>query len=310
MVIFILGPTASGKTRVSVELAKEINGEIIGADSVQIYRDLVIGAASPTLEEMEGVPHHLIGTHDLKDEISAGIYADLALDAINDINSRGKVPIIVGGTNFYVDTLINGLSPVPELDDVARKDYNDSLKLFSTEELYTKLLETDPLWAERISSKNDRQRIRRGLEVFELTGKKLSEWNSLERVKKYPGEFFSFAISSEREELYEKINIRSKAIVKSGLVDEVRKVNSMGFNVLNCRPLNSIGYAQADLFIKGIIPSEDELVETIAQNTRHLAKRQMTWLKKMDYVIWKDVCGIVKCVLETVQNRLQDVSKK
>jgi tRNA dimethylallyltransferase len=310
MIIFILGPTASGKTKVSVELAKEINGEIIGADSVQIYKDLVIGAASPTVEEMEGIPHHLIGTHDLKDEISAGIYADLALDAINDIKSRGKVPIIVGGTNFYVDALINGLSPVPELNETARKDYNDSLELFSTEELYTKLLETDPLWAERISSSNDRQRIKRGLEVFELTGKKLSQWNQSERIKKYDGQHFSFAINVEREKLYEKINIRSEAIVKSGLVEEVRKVNNKGFNVLNCRPLNSIGYAQADLFLKGSITSEDDLIMTIAQDTRHLAKRQMTWLRKMDYVIWKDVYGIIKCVLETVQNRLQDVSKK
>jgi tRNA dimethylallyltransferase len=310
MVIFILGPTASGKTKVSVELAKEINGEIIGADSVQIYKDLVIGAASPTVEEMDGIPHHLIGTHDLKDEISAGIYADLALNAINDIKSRGKVPIIVGGTNFYIDALINGLSPVPELDNTARIRFNDLMDKFSTEELYTKLLDVDPQWAERISSKNDRQRIKRGLEVFELTGKKLSEWNSFERIKKYSGEFFSFGISSERVELYNKINIRSAAIVESGLVDEVRNANSMGFNIQNCRPLNSIGYAEADRFLKGLIPSEEKLVLTIAQNTRHLAKRQTTWLKKMDSVIWKDVYSIVKCALETVQNRLQYVSKK
>lgn len=310
MVIFILGPTASGKTRVSVEIAKKMNGEIIGADSVQIYKDLVIGAASPTVEEMDGIPHHLIGTHDLKDEISAGIYADLALNAIDDIKSRGKVPVIVGGTNFYVDALINGLSPVPELDNTARIRFNDIMDKLSTEELYTKLLDVDPLWAERISSKNDRQRIKRGLEVFELTGKKLSEWNSSERIKKYSGESFSFAINSERAELYNRINIRSKAIVESGLVDEVRKANSMGFNIQNCRPLNSIGYLQADSFIKGLISSEEELIMAIAQETRHLAKRQMTWLRKMDSVIWKDVYGIVKCVLETVQNRLQDVSKK
>jgi len=190
---------------------------------------------------------------------------------------------------------------VPELDEVARRNYNDSLESFSTEELYTKLLETDPLWAERISSSNDRQRIKRGLEVFELTGKKLSQWNESERIKKYDGQFFSFAINVEREKLYEKINIRSEAIVKSGLVEEVRKVNSMGFNVLNCRPLNSIGYAQADLFLKGSISTEDELIKAIAQNTRHLAKRQMTWLKKMDYVIWKDVYCIIKSVLDTLQ---------
>jgi tRNA dimethylallyltransferase len=309
MVIFILGPTASGKTKISVEIAKKINGEIIGADSVQIYKDLVIGAASPTVQEMEGVPHHLIGTHELNDQLSAGIYCDLATNAISGVKSRGNVPVIVGGTNFYVDALINGLSPVPDLNEEERKKYSDHLDLFQTGELFLKLLAIDPLWAGQISSSNDRQRIKRGLEVAELTGKKLSEWNSLERTKKYDGDFLAVVIDMEREKLYEKINIRSELIVNSGLIEEVERVNRCGYNSGNCKALNSIGYCEAEKYLKGEIPSKDELVETIALNTRHLAKRQLTWLRKRDYVIWKDVYSVVKSVLGALQNRCQYVSK-
>lgn len=302
MVIFILGPTASGKTKISVELAQKVNGEIIGADSVQIFKDLVIGAASPTVEEMEGVPHHLIGTHELSDEISAGLYIDLALKAIAEVESKGKVPIIVGGTNFYVDALLSGLSPIPEIDETERREFNEHLDLFTTDELFVKLLEVDPNWAAQISSPNDRQRIKRGLEVAKLTGKKLSEWNLLERKKKYSGKFIAAGIDIEREKLYEKINERSELIVKSGLLDEVQKVNDLGFNSKNCKVLNSIGYIEAEKYLKGEIVSEAMLIETIAKNTRHLAKRQMTWLRKRDYVIWKDVYKIINSILDGLQN--------
>ncbi|MGI6395183.1 MAG: tRNA (adenosine(37)-N6)-dimethylallyltransferase MiaA [bacterium] len=309
MVVFILGPTASGKTKVSIELAKKIGGEVVGADSVQIYRDLVIGAASPTIEEREGIPHHLIGIYELKDEINAGIYIDIAVSAIDDIKSRGKIPIVVGGTNFYVDALINGLSPVPELDSLKRKEFNTLLEKFSTEELFAKLLTVDSEWATQISSPNDRQRIGRGLEVFELTGKKLSEWNKLSKIKKFQHTFLSFAIEVERETLYQKINNRSETIVKSGLVEEVKRVNKAGFNTSNCNPLNSIGYLQADQFLKGIISDEDELVLTIARDTRHLAKRQMTWLKKRSYLQWGKADSVIEAALRAVPNICHNVSK-
>ena len=285
--IFILGPTASGKTRLSVELAKKINGEIIGADSVQIYKDLVIGSAAPTADETAGIPHHLIGIRDLKDEISAGIYISSALPVIEKIERSGKTPIVVGGTNFYVDALINGLSPVPAADEATMRFFEEEFSLFSTEELFAELCEVDPEWAAKISSPNDRQRIKRGLFVAKTTGKTLSEWNRTGRINAYQGKFTAFGIDIPRENLYEKINLRTKIMLESGLVEEVRRINEKGFSSSNCKALASIGYAETERYLKGEIASVEELSSLIAQNTRHLAKRQLTWLRNRDYVVWK-----------------------
>ena len=285
--IFILGPTASGKTRLSVELAKKINGEIIGADSVQIYRDLVIGSAAPTADETAGIPHHLIGIRDLKDEISAGIYISSALPLIEKIEKSGKTPIVVGGTNFYVDALINGLSPVPAADEATMRFFEEEFSRFSTEELFAELCEADPEWAAKISSPNDRQRIKRGLFVAKTTGKTLSEWNRTGRINAYQGKFTAFGIDIPRENLYEKINLRTKIMLESGLIEEVRRINEKGFSSSNCKALASIGYAETERYLKGEIASVEELSGLIAQNTRHLAKRQLTWLRNRDYVVWK-----------------------
>lgn len=285
--IFILGPTASGKTRLSVELAKKINGEIIGADSIQIYKDLVIGSAAPTTDETAGIPHHLIGIRDLKDEISAGIYISSALPIIEKIEKSGKTPIVVGGTNFYVDALINGLSPVPAADEATMRFFEEEFSRFSTEELFAELCEVDHEWAAKISSPNDRQRIKRGLFVAKTTGKTLSEWNRTGRINAYQGKFTAFGIDIPRENLYEKINLRTKIMLESGLVEEVRRINEKGFSSSNCKALASIGYAETERYLKGEIASVEELSSLIAQNTRHLAKRQLTWLRNRDYVVWK-----------------------
>ena len=286
--IFILGPTASGKTSLSIKLAKKLNGEIIGADSVQIYKDLVIGSAAPTREEMQDIPHHLIGIRDLKDEISAGIYISSALPVIEKIERSGKTPIVVGGTNFYVDALINGLSPVPAADEETMRLFEEKFRSVSTEELFEELQKTDPEWAENISSPNDRQRIKRGLFVAKTTGKTLSEWNRMARINAYSGEFTAFGIRIPREKLYENINLRTRIMLESGLVGEVRAINEKGFDSSNCKALNSIGYIETERYLKGGIASIEELSELIAQNTRHLAKRQLTWLRNRDYVVWKD----------------------
>ena len=294
--VFILGPTASGKTSLSVELAKRLNGEIVGADSVQIYKDLVIGSAAPTEEEMQGIPHHLIGTRDLKDEISAGIYISSALPIIEKIERSGKTPIVVGGTNFYVDALINGLSPVPSADEETMRLWEERFAPLSTEELFAELQKTDPEWAANISSPNDRQRIKRGLFVAKTTGKTLSDWNKEGRVNAYSGKFTALGIDMERVELYERINLRTKIMLGSGLIAEVRAINKMGFDPTNCKALNSIGYIETERYLKGEITSIEELRELIAQNTRHLAKRQLTWLRNRDYVVWKKPVDILESI--------------
>ena len=285
--IFISGPTASGKTSLSIKLAKKLDGEIIGADSVQIYKDLVIGSAAPTPEEMQGIPHHLIGIRDLKDEISAGIYIESALPVIEKIEKSGKTPIVVGGTNFYVDALINGLSPVPKNDSETNEKFEKEFSRFSTEELFAELCTVDQEWAGQISSPNDRQRIKRGLFVAKTTGKTLSEWNKMERINAYKGDFVVLGIDMDRDTLYEKINLRTKVMLESGLIDEVRVINEKGFDSSNCKALASIGYIETERYLKGEIASVEELSELIAQNTRHLAKRQLTWLRNRDYVLWK-----------------------
>ena len=294
--IFILGPTASGKTKLSVELAKKLNGEVIGADSVQIYKDLVIGSAAPTPDEMQGIPHHLIGTRDLKDEMSAGIYISEALPIIERIEKSGKTPIVVGGTNFYVDALINGLSPVPAADEETMRFWEERFAPVSTEELFAELQKTDPEWAQNISSPNDRQRIKRGLFVAKTTDKTLTDWNRMARINAYQGDFIAFGIDMERVELYERINLRTKTMLGSGLIEELRKINKKGFNSSNCKALASIGYIETERYLKGEIASIEELSELIAQNTRHLAKRQLTWLRNRDYVVWKNPEEILESI--------------
>jgi tRNA dimethylallyltransferase len=282
--IIVLGPTASGKTALSIELAKQFNGEIVGADSVQIYKDLVIGSAAPTEDEKMGILHHLVGVYDLNKETNAGVFVNEASVVVEDIISRGKKCIMVGGTNFYVESFLKGLSPVPEIEKKMKNEINEELDKFSTEELYDLLLKIDPVWSKAISSPNDRQRIKRGLEVYKATGTTLSNWNKKERKNKYNKDYFAFAIDVKRETLYEKINKRSKLMIDKGLVDEVGKINRMGYNSSNCKALNSIGYKETEMYLEGKISTLEELESVIAQNTRNLAKRQLTWIRNRDYI--------------------------
>jgi len=303
--IVLLGPTASGKTSISIKLAKELDGEIVGADCVQIYRDLIIGSAAPTKEEMDGIPHHLIGILDLSQKISAGEYVKMASEVVTEIESRKKVPIMVGGTNFYVDAFINGLSPVPEISVEDNKDLDKRTDDILTQDLYSELENKDPVWAGKISSPNDRQRIKRGLLVLEKTGKKISDWNKIPREKLYFGKTQAFALEINRAELYKRINLRAKQMVDSGIIEELQKINVRGFNSLNCPVLNSIGYKETGMFLSKEIATGEDLIELIAKNTRHFAKRQLTWLRHRDYVNWLD-CNKI---LELVMNHYEPSSK-
>ncbi len=294
--ILILGPTASGKTSLSVEIAKEFNSEIVGADSVQIYKDLVIGSAAPSEEEKQGIPHHLTGVYPLNRKIDAGKYVSEALPIVEKILSKGKSCVITGGTNFYVEAFLNGLSPVPKIEDPVRKQIEDELEKHETEVLYERLLQTDQEWAGQISSPNDRQRIKRGLEVYMATGKKLSQWNKNKKEKKYSGKFIALSIDKDREELYSDINRRSLLMVQNGLIEEVKEINRKGFGSHNCKAMNSIGYKETEMYLKGEIKSISELTELIAANTRHLAKRQLTWLRNRHYVKWAEKKNIPRIV--------------
>jgi tRNA dimethylallyltransferase len=229
MLTIILGPTASGKTDFSIKKALKINAEIVGADSVQIYKDLKIGAASPTKEEMKLVPHHLVGILDLNKEISAGIFSKMARDVIKSIENKKKEIILVGGTNFYVYSFLNGLSPIPEFSQKDVNDFREKLKQISTEILYEQLMKIDKIWAKSISN-NDRQRILRGLEVFKFTQKPISKWNELPNKNIYKKKFLKIGLNIEREILYSRINLRAELMIKQGLIEEVESIKKKGFS--------------------------------------------------------------------------------
>ncbi len=284
--IVVLGPTASGKSAYAVKLAHEMDGEIIGADAVQMYRDLVIGAATPSKEERQDIPHHLIGTLDLSEEMTAGKYIKLARSVVEEIVSRGKTPILVGGTNFYVDAFLKGLSPIPELDEVEKKAIAQRYAGKQTSDLYAELRSVDPRWADMISSPNDRQRILRGLEVFYLTGTPLSLWNEKPREPGWQGTYRKIGLAIERKELHHRIANRTRRMLEKGLIDEVVAIRARGFSPAQCRVLRSIGYQEAFDYLDGRIASLEELEELIVTHTRQLAKRQVTWLRGDPEIEW------------------------
>ncbi|HSA34893.1 MAG TPA: tRNA (adenosine(37)-N6)-dimethylallyltransferase MiaA [bacterium] len=284
--IVLLGPTASGKSAYAVKLAKELGGEVVGADAVQIYRDLVVGSAAPTPEERGDIPHHLIGILDLAKDINAGTYIELARPVVEGIIARGRVPILVGGTNFYVDAFLNGLSPVPELDEEKKEAFAAHCEGRPTAELFAELQAADPRWADAISSPNDRQRILRGLEVLHLTGTPLSVWNERPRERGWSGPYRKIALLVDRETLHERIVARTRKMLGDGLQGEVSAIRAKGFSPANCRVLGSIGYREAFDHLDGRIASKEELEELIVIHTRQLAKRQMTWLKGDPEIAW------------------------
>ncbi len=285
MLTVILGPTASGKTDFAIKTAQKIDGEIVGADSVQIYKDLKIGAASPTKKEMEQVPHHLVGILNLDQEISAGIFSKMAKEVIEKIEKKQKKTVLVGGTNFYVYSFLNGLSPIPEIPQETVKNFREELKEVSTQKLYEQLLKIDLKWAKSISN-NDRQRILRGLEVFKFTKKTISKWNELPNKNAYEKKVLKLGMQMERTELYQRINLRAKLMVEKGLIEEVINIKNKGFNPINTKALNSIGYKETFDFLDKKIDSKEKLIEIIAKNTRHLAKRQLTWLRRDKEIKW------------------------
>lgn len=285
-VIVIGGPTASGKTSLGVELAKRINGEVISADSMQIYKDMTIGTAKPQLEEMEGIPHHLIDFVSPDERYSV---ADFKLDAekkIEEILSKGKVPIIVGGTGLYIDTLIYGIEyPNIEFDENYR---NELLDIANSEngldELYEKAKKIDPDAIEKISP-NDKKRITRIIELYKATGKTKTELERISRINGVKYDYKVFAINMDREKLYERINLRVDLMIENGLVDEVKNI----VNKYNKFPtaMQGLGYKEVVEFLNGEI-TEIEMIDKIKQETRRYAKRQLTWFRKNKDIIWID----------------------
>lgn len=280
-VIVIAGPTATGKTALSVRLAKEIGGEVVSADSVQIYKDLNIGSAKPTEDEKEGIPHHLMDFLEPNSSFSVSDYCALSKKAICDILSRGKIPIITGGTGLYISSLVDNISFAKEDTDASfRTQLNDELLKYGKEYMHNKLREIDEKAAEEIHP-NNVKRVIRAIEIYLATGITKSEQDAMSKNKKSPYEFILCALSCERERLYERINRRVDIMIDDGLIDEVKALLDNGISK-DAQSMQGIGYKEVVSYLDGDL-TEEECIEKVKQSSRNYAKRQLTWFKRGGY---------------------------
>ena len=284
--IVLAGPTAVGKTALSILLAKRIGGEIISADSMQVYRHMDIGSAKITASEMEGVPHHLIDILEPTEEFNVFLFQSLARQAIKEISSRGNIPIVVGGTGFYIQTLLYDIAFEGEEDhSEIRRRLEQEADEKGLDALYSQLCLVDPRSAETIHPHN-RKRLIRALEFYRLNGYPISRHNEREREKKSPYDFSYFVITDERSRLYQKIEERVDHMIEEGLVPEVQRLKEMGCD-RNMVSMQGLGYKEIMDFLDGRCTLE-EAVLRIKQDTRHFAKRQLTWFRRERDVIWID----------------------
>lgn len=280
-ILVICGATASGKTSLAVECAKKLNTEVISADSQLIYKGLNIGTAKPTAEEMCGVKHHMIDTVEPSESFNVGNYREKALPIMKNLLASGKIPVICGGTGFYINSLLFDLSyGNTEGNGEIRKKYSDFLQTHGKEALFEKLKEVDPETAEKLHV-NDIKRIIRALEIYELSGKKKSEQNDT-LISEY--DYLAVAIDWKREELYERINMRVDKMFEDGLVEEVQGLLSRGIDEkFQC--MQAIGYKEVVFGLKNS-DLHSTMRDIIKQNTRHYAKRQIVFFKKLPNIVW------------------------
>ena len=287
--VILVGPTAVGKTAASIGLAKALNGEIISGDSMQIFKGLDIGTAKISQSEMDGVVHHLIDIKEPWESFSAAEFKRLADEAIADIHSRGKLPIIVGGTGFYINSVLYEYHfGEAETDEAYRAQLQQYLELHGNEALWQLLLEKDPVSAERLHS-NDTKRVMRALEVLHVTGLPASErQNTVDRqTMRYDAVYI--ALNLPREILYQRINHRVEQMMAEGLEQEVRNALAQGVPQ-DALSMTSLGYRQMIQYFNGEI-SLERAVELIQRDTRHFAKRQLTWFRHDPNIQWVDKDG-------------------
>ena len=303
--IFLMGPTASGKSALAVKLAQHLNGEIISVDSALVYRGMDIGTAKPAMEERQGVPHHLIDILDPSESFSTGQFKAQALKLMEEITQRGQLPILVGGTMLYFNALSGGLAELPEADPVIRARLDDELRTLGKEALHRRLASIDPAAAARIHP-NDPQRIQRALEVFEITGKPLSAYFNEKQQPEIPHRIIKLIVSpTERKILHELIAKRFIAMLDQGLIGEVEALYKRG-DLFEAMPsIRCVGYRQVWAYLKGEY-SYQEMVEKGIAATRQLAKRQFTWLRRENQAFCYDshMPNLLDRVLADIEDKI------
>ena len=297
-VLIIAGPTASGKKKLSHEIARRFGCEIVSADSRKVYRYLDIGTAKPSPADMKEIKHHLIDIINPDSNYSAGDWAENAGAVIDDIIKRGHLPLISGGTGFYIGALKDGLNRETEVVPEIRERVQGELEEKGIDYLYGRLSEIDPERAAQVS-RNDAFRITRALEIFESTGKKVSELKSAEK-RKSDYDFLSIAVSMPRETLYEKISERADKMLEAGLIGEIEKILGMGYSK-NIPAFNTVGYQEWIPYLENETTFEQSL-DKMKQNSRRYAKRQLTWFRAKNDMEWYDItdCG----TFEKIENRI------
>lgn len=283
-IVVLTGPTAVGKTELSIQLAKVIGGEIISADSMQVYKHMDVGSAKITPEEMDGVRHYLVDELEPFDEFHVVKFQEYAKKYLNEIYAHGKIPIIAGGTGFYIQALLNDIDfTEQESDSAYRKELEALAEEHGNQYLHDRLKEVDPESAEAIHP-NNRKRVIRALEFYQETGRKISEHNAKEQMRTSPYNFAYFVLNDERSHLYKRIDARVDKMIEDGLEAEVRRLKEMGCTK-DMVAMQGIGYKEMLSYLDGDY-SLEEAVYIIKRETRHFAKRQITWFKRERDVIW------------------------
>jgi len=293
-VVSIMGPTASGKTDLSIGLAQAIDGEIISVDSALIYRGMDIGTAKPTKEEQAGIPHHLLDICDPAESYSAADFLADTFRLIEDIKARGRSPILAGGTMLYFKALVAGLADLPATDEQVRLQVQQRIREHGIEQLHAYLATFDPKTAERLHA-TDTQRVSRAVEVYLMSGKPLSQYHAEQEQYSFPYPLLQVAIApTERDVLHQRIEKRFDQMLAAGFEEEVRKLFERGDLTLEHPSIRCVGYRQMWQYLSGELSLEEARFRGIVA-TRQLAKRQFTWLRSWEGVEWMDSLAANNC---------------
>ncbi|MCI8662672.1 MAG: tRNA (adenosine(37)-N6)-dimethylallyltransferase MiaA [Hungatella sp.] len=305
--IVLTGPTAVGKTGLSIELAGALGGEIISADSMQVYRHMNIGSAKVTREEMKGIPHHLIDVLEPTEDFNVVIFQKMAKEALTRIYERGRIPVIAGGTGFYIQSLVYDIDFTENDSDLSlRRELEMAASGKGPEYIHQMLREIDPVSAEQIHA-NNIKRVIRAIEFYKKTGRRISEHNQTERRKQTPYDLFYYVLNIDRKVLYERIDRRVDEMIKQGLVEEVKHLAGLGCT-RDMVSMQGLGYKEILDYLEGRC-SLDEAVYTIKRDTRHFAKRQITWFKRerdVRWLNWEEFEGSPKRILEYILAEIRE----